>query len=473
MHPVANGLLGHALEELANPETEMKDQHDLSGHPHRYVDWHLEGDQSTDALFEELIKSLHLWHQPLVASSARFLKVIDSCLKQLMLNLVRTQQLGLDTLCLPTNRTYYSVRSHFHGPTVSHNGMAVAREFLTEMGLVTAQAGQASGYVSFRATSTITLTAKGIALIDDRKLTNANIKTKQVHLIRMKTSADEDGTRKLVPFVESDSTKVMIENLKRINALYARTNIRLDLTDEQLAEMNLRMQHKAAREGKPAPMLLTHNLDGYLYRVFNDERFDHGGRLYGCEYQNVPKDYRPYVTINGSPTVEVDFSAMHPTMLYAELGIQLAFDPYLISKELRGLTKTTFNALLNARSSGIDPLPEFNEIDVGMSWIEWIKKVKEHMGPLRQFLGSGCGIKLQRKDSDIAEAVVMEFISQGIPILPIHDSFIVPVEHEARLIKVMRDKFRRATGFVCEVKSRKRATAGQSFFKPNGYLLAA
>ncbi len=45
--------------------------------------------------------------------------------------------------------------------------------------------------------------------------------------------------------------------------------------------------------------------------------------------------------------------------------------------------------------------------------------------PIAHFLCSDMGIKLQRIDSDICMKVIEDMIGRGIPVLPIHDSFIV------------------------------------------------
>jgi hypothetical protein len=56
-----------------------------------------------------------------------------------------------------------------------------------------------------------------------------------------------------------------------------------------------------------------------MSRIFNRD-FSRGGRFYGGGWQNVPKGERSQITINGDETVEVDYRAMHPRMLYREAG---------------------------------------------------------------------------------------------------------------------------------------------------------
>src|SRR4030095_8241907 len=49
-------------------------------------------------------------------------------------------------------------------------------------------------------------------------------------------------------------------------------------------------------------------------RIFAPD-FSHHGRCY-CAPQNIPSDARANMLINGEPCVELDYSAMHPTLAY-------------------------------------------------------------------------------------------------------------------------------------------------------------
>ena len=55
----------------------------------------------------------------------------------------------------------------------------------------------------------------------------------------------------------------------------------------------------------------------FLYRVFNRGAFKCGGRFFGHWVQMIPSGYRKYLQIDGEPTVEIDYSSMHISMLYA------------------------------------------------------------------------------------------------------------------------------------------------------------
>lgn len=105
----------------------------------------------------------------------------------------------------------------------------------------------------------------------------------------------------------------------------------------------------------PGPITVNVRVKGCtLHRVFNvlstpsQRRFSKtywrlGGRFYGSELQNLPKELRACVTLDGESVSEPDFSAMHLRMLYHRRGLELPADlhdsPYDfgVGKELNKL----------------------------------------------------------------------------------------------------------------------------------------
>ena len=90
-----------------------------------------------------------------------------------------------------------------------------------------------------------------------------------------------------------------------------------------------------------------------LVRIFSNGSFKEGGRFYRGWWQNVPSEYRNYITIDMKRTVEYDFSQLNPHMLYyaynKELGEEDAYDRVL-DGEHRDLVKSAFNAMIQASS---------------------------------------------------------------------------------------------------------------------------
>jgi hypothetical protein len=189
-----------------------------------------------------------------------------------------------------------------------------------------------------------------------------------------------------------------------------------------------------------------------LYRVFNNSSFDEGGRFYGGWWQHARRHFRPLITLNGEATVEVDFKGLHPSMLFARAGLPIPADPYALvqgagdNATLRDHAKTTFMALLNAGNGGTKEPRNFDAAEFGVSAEGFRERVKSSFPMLPGIFGSGVGLRLQRQDSDLAERIMLYFVERDIPILPVHDSFIVAERHREELVQVMKDVFAEAHG---------------------------
>jgi len=68
-----------------------------------------------------------------------------------------------------------------------------------------------------------------------------------------------------------------------------------------------------------------------------------------------------------------------------------------------------------------------------MSWSDFLSHIGSHHLKLEHLLGTGIGLKFQRVDSDIVAETRLHFAESGIPVLPVHDSFIMHHGHEDAL----------------------------------------
>ena len=86
-----------------------------------------------------------------------------------------------------------------------------------------------------------------------------------------------------------------------------------------------------------------------LYRIFGRADFGCHGRAYGW-WQNIPRTARGGLLIDGEPTAEADYAALHPTMLYCQRGLKFDGDPYDVGSFERGHVKKGFNIAVNAQN---------------------------------------------------------------------------------------------------------------------------
>ncbi len=279
--------------------------------------------------------------------------------------------------------------------------------------------------------------AKGASKITFASRVNAKDKDELIIL------RDDEGKR--LDYTDTKKTDKMRSNLKRINKVLAAHDIALDITDDEYVRLLKRLQTKRQRDMDASLPYMDFSATR-LYRIFSDGDFERGGRFYRAWWINTPEEYRKRITIDGQPTVELDYSRYHISMAYAELGKSFDFDPYDIlpveSDIITDITKQTVNALLNA-SGPINPVDDFREEIVGMEWsvfVDQVMKAHSVMVENKRFL-TGYGLRLHYLDSCIAEAVMLHFAKQKIPCLPVHDSFIVTVDYKDELRDVMQSEY--------------------------------
>ncbi|MCS3829532.1 hypothetical protein GGP91_001609 [Salinibacter ruber] len=236
--------------------------------------------------------------------------------------------------------------------------------------------------------------------------------------------------------------------------------------------------HEAVVRRCPAAWMWEHKLKGNhieytvpemaleYQRKFCRGSWDCGGRFY-ADVQNVPSDWRKHVRIGGEPVVELDYDNLHIAMLYAEEGKRLSGDAYNITSSFdlgeemdeviglceeerehyrqrqRTVVKRALNVLINAENyqSAYKALKHHGwteEIgapladDVFKPLVDALRK--KHRAIDHHF-HSDAGIRLQRKDSDLAYEVMTQTGAIGI-----HDGFVIEASRE----KELRDAMKRA-----------------------------
>jgi len=201
-----------------------------------------------------------------------------------------------------------------------------------------------------------------------------------------------------------------------------------------------------------------------LYRVFNKKRFNLGGRFYGALHTNLPKELRADILINDEPTVELDYSAHHVRIPYHLAKTEYVEDPYrAVCKDQsddkeRKMMKHIFLMVENTRSrvGAIFAIKEnakpWYKDYIGSLDYEDISAVLDRIEEEHSLI-SNCfykemGRKYQFIDSEIAEAILLRMTKSGIPCLPVHDSFIVPEQHQDGLYQAMMEEYQRSLGFI-------------------------
>jgi len=267
----------------------------------------------------------------------------------------------------------------------------------------------------------------------------------------------KDKDKNKIEYSDTIHTERMRKRLVKINNLLCSTDITLNITTEELAMLN-----KKVIEEHKIPVLINQKR---LHRVFNMSSFTLGSRFYGGWWENVPEAQRRNILINGGSTVEKDYKCLHPSLLYLmETGKLPEGDCYILEghegdKAMRTIVKDMFLMLLNSENE-TQAKRAFNKRlrhnfdtevhalikNIGLD--EVIRKIKAGHPKIGKHFCSNIGRKLQYQDSQLAEWIMIKFQRDNIPCLPIHDSFIVPLEYGTRLEETMKSVFEHKYGAV-------------------------
>jgi len=276
----------------------------------------------------------------------------------------------------------------------------------------------------------------------------------------------KDGNKKLISYKVNNKTLKMHQQINQYN----------DFINQYSVTIPKAIIHNTTSNGSPILVELGDKsldyieLDCSLYRVFNGRKFTLGGRFYGAEYQSLNEEQRAKILIDGEETCEVDYSACNIRMLYHLEGLEYKSNPYKIVNSdswMQLYIKKMFHILINAKSlpNSIAAYRKYvndetltNDVQSELKLNAWelAKTIMEKHKKIEKYFNTGVGVKLQYKDSRIAERILKHFTRKHIVCLCIHDSFIVKQQYQDELIEVMHREYKRGLGFDCELKVNKR-----------------
>jgi hypothetical protein len=199
----------------------------------------------------------------------------------------------------------------------------------------------------------------------------------------------------------------------------------------------------------------------FVARIFNNASFQEGGRYWGGWWQRLSSKWRKRIRINDRKVVEIDYSGIHIVMLYAQNNIdywsKINTDPYNIkgleqTERMRDLLKVVLLSSIKAANRTKTKQANQHEINMDKDLYQWslskkldlndiLDKFVSTHAPIKEYFFSGKGIELQNTDSRIAEMVVNHCTRHHIPVLCIHDSFVIEQRHKQLLQDIMNKSF--------------------------------
>ena len=257
----------------------------------------------------------------------------------------------------------------------------------------------------------------------------------------------KDDRKEEIDFEYTEDLETIRSSLTRYNNLLRKTHIAIP-------------HYPKKGVTRTKGLKIPYNPDNkFVRRIYNNGTFEDGGRFYGGFWQNIPKEWRMRIRIDGQPIVEHDYSGLHINLLYAQENKQYEGDPYSLNhklysdEELRPYLKTLLLIMLNGRNEK----QVLNAVRNDIQWDtqlwpyhnynhqEFITLLTNKHKPIGKYLYSGYGITLQNIDSSIAQHIIDTFTKRSIAVLCIHDSFICDAHYGEELTKEMERAYKSIT----------------------------
>ena len=266
-----------------------------------------------------------------------------------------------------------------------------------------------------------------------------------------KTKTNKNPKGKLISYRPTKQTKLMTKNLEVINNALREADVNLYVSNDEMINLNAAMRKKHEEDPSKLPEIQFSRK--WLYRVFN-ESFAKGGRFYGGFWQEIPSAYRSRLTIDHCITYEVDFSSLHPAILYLREGYKRDdfLDPYQLTKDVglksfdavkdvRDAIKVAMNIMFNTTNPyaalGAIEATGLEAPDRYGGWLEALRAIEAYHEPIAHYFYTNKGLEIQALDSQIVEMIMLEMIRQKTAALPIHDSFVCKAGDLGLLIETM------------------------------------
>lgn len=168
----------------------------------------------------------------------------------------------------------------------------------------------------------------------------------------------------------------------------------------------------------------------------------HSGRVY-TRFQNMKRELRAKMRIDGKRAVEIDYKSNHLKMLIAMQGYELPNDPYQDIADLAGMSREEVKAFCRVAIGANSQAKAFKALNA-----EGFTNIKSQLirdTLLKMFPGvplfRGFGAVLQSLEGQIALDLMYEGALGGIVVLPVHDSFITTIENKDWLVQHMLQKW--------------------------------
>ncbi|NIZ63528.1 hypothetical protein DL239_21460, partial [Sedimentitalea sp. CY04] len=264
-------------------------------------------------------------------------------------------------------------------------------------------------------------------------------RTANQECIILKRDDEDGGASKPIEYDDTAKTTAMRTQLRDYNTLLVRSFIDVPKLEDPYVQ---RLITTGLRTGQMVRLPLGPG-NQFVRRVFSRGDWELNGRYYGGWWQQIGSELRKRIHINDVPTIEVDFKGLHVNLLSILSGAgKIQGDPYDLTGgflkgadriQQRAYLKYLVLASINAKDKNSafrafrdnypkgDPGKSFTNAALEAILNEFLTRTPQ----LKGSLFADQGIRMMKLDSDIAELVINHFTARSIPVLCIHDSFLI------------------------------------------------
>ena len=392
-------------------------------------------------------------------------------LRTILMNLLRSVNIKRGILYSRNNAWYQSIPSKYKYHFQTYDFVIKVVDALLEKGYITHLKGSWDMSSKYKEQSCINPSNKLLEFYNHlstdvieyrppaQEVVLRNILTEEKP--NLKTGKKEKTKKRVfIDYTDTAETIRMRKIIKDWNDLRSKTKISLDIPKQMYnadAENERLMYYCDLHEDNEIMNFVFKPKGAYRTFVYDFNKF---GRFSAAIESLVKKEYRPYFKINGEPTIELDFQALHIRMLYNMEGVDYQEDPYQNAADsydneeykVRKYFKLIGLMAINAKtetSTIRSVVTELKESQIDIPHKD-IKKMLKHWltihAPIAQYLCSGIGLTLMYKDSNIAEKVIQHFTNRGIMVMCVHDSFIISQSYEQDLKSIMETSYQSIMG---------------------------
>lgn len=279
---------------------------------------------------------------------------------------------------------------------------------------------------------------------------DAIVRADETECIILKDGTEIGDGSKLREYEDTDLTIAMREELRAYNRVLADSFIDIPSLDDPFIETPITSGlEKGGVKRQP-----TDHHHKFVRRIFSRGNWGLNGRFYGGWWQQINSGWRNQIFINDTPAVEVDFDGMHVSILSLERDVMLKGDPYTLPAGLvpgtppelqRKLVKMLVLTAINARSieaaylSFRDGFPtgHMAKSMTNSDLKRLLDAFVQRHPHLADAIGADQGIRLMHVDSQISAFIHRHFTEQGVPVLSVHDSYIIDYTRVGELKAMM------------------------------------